>query len=223
MFLCFVPGRGSSRPWAWWGWLDGWAHLWAISAPLAVPAPSTRASGLGAAAWPGRRRPGCATGRAEMGRTVHHPSSDQKEKNRFPSWYGARPSARPGKQLLTAQNSGADSTRRGKAPPLAILFPHFSSLRKRPKRSASPLPDWQFCARFTIKSETIQKFCIVSLFIYLAARRSSRYAPQSATRANTLPGLRCSRAWVTPSCQAADRQVTPTWSQESTSVAASPI
>ena len=111
----------------------------------------------------------------------------------------------------------------GEGPSFGDSFVSFSSLRKRPQRSASPLPDWQFCARFTIKSETIQNFCIVSFFIYLAAHRSSRYAPQSATRENTLPGLRRSRASVTPSCQAADRQVTPTWSQESTSVAVSPI
>ena len=111
----------------------------------------------------------------------------------------------------------------GEGPSFGDSFVSFSSLRKRPQRSASPLPDWQFCARFTIKSETIQNFCIVSFFIYLAAHRCSRYAPQSATRENTLPGLRRSRASVTPSCQAADRQVTPTWSQESTSVAVSPI
>ena len=75
----------------------------------------------GGAASPGRRRPGGATGRAENKRMAHHPSSDREEESRFPSWYGNRPSARSGKQLLTAQNSGVDSQRRGKAPPLAIL------------------------------------------------------------------------------------------------------
>ena len=64
---------------------------------------------------------GCATGRAESKRMAHHPSSDREEESCFPSWYGTRPSARSGKQLLTAQNSGVDSQRRGKAPPLAIL------------------------------------------------------------------------------------------------------
>ena len=121
MFLFLLPGWGPSRPWAWWGRLDGWAHLWAVSTPLAVSTPSTRASGLGEAASPGRRRPGCTTGRAEMGRRLHHPGSDRVEESRFPFWYGNRPSARSGKQLLTAQNGGVDSTRRGKAPPLAIL------------------------------------------------------------------------------------------------------
>ena len=105
------------------GWLDGPTHLWAVSTPLAVLSPSTRTSSLGGAASPGRRRPGCATGRAETGRTVHQPSSDRAKESCVPSWYGNYPSARPGKQLLTAQNSGVDSTRRGKAPPLAGFRP----------------------------------------------------------------------------------------------------
>ena len=136
----FVPGWGPSRPWAWWGWLDGPTHLWAVSTPLAVLSPSTRTSSLGGAASPGRRRPGCATGRAETGRTVHQPSSDRAKESCVPSWYGNYPSARPGKQLLTAQNSGVDSTRRGKAPPLAGFRP-FCPVKMDP--SGAPPPGWQ--------------------------------------------------------------------------------
>ena len=89
--------------------------------PLIASTPSTRASSFGVEASPGRSRPGCTTGRAETRRTAHHPSRDGEKESHFSSWYGKRPSARPGKQLLTAWNSGVDSTRRGKAPPLAIL------------------------------------------------------------------------------------------------------
>ena len=194
-----------------------------VSTPPGASTPSTRASDLGVAAWPGRRRPGCAAGRAENRRMAHHPSSEPVEESCFPSWYGNCPSARIGTHPFSSYVWRGGFHKEGEGPSFGDSFVSFSSLRKRPQRSASPLPDWQFCARFTIKSETIQNFCIVSFFIYLAAHRSSRYAPQSATRENTLPGLRRSRASVTPSCQAADRQVTPTWSQESTSVAVSPI
>ena len=118
---CFLPDWVPSRPWAWCGGLDGWAHLWAVFTPLAASTPSTRASSLGVAASPGRRRPGCATGRAETRPTAHHPSSDRAEESRLSSWYGNRPSARSGMHPLTVWESGMDSTRRGKAPPLAIL------------------------------------------------------------------------------------------------------
>ena len=92
----------------------------------------------GGAASPGRRRPGCATGRAEMGRRLHQPSSDRAKESCVPSWYGNRPSARAGKQLLTAQNSGVDSTRRGKAPPLAGFRP-FCPVKMDPSGSKNRL------------------------------------------------------------------------------------
>ena len=106
-------------------------------APLAVPTPSARASGLGVAASPGRRRPGCATGRAETRPTAHHPSSDRAKESRFLSWYGKHPSARPGTQPPTASQSGVDSTRRGKAPPLAGFRP-FCPVKMDPSGARPP-------------------------------------------------------------------------------------
>ena len=116
--------------------MDGIAHLWAVSTPLAATTPSTRASSLGGAASPGRCRPGCATGRAESMRTAYHPSSDREERSRLSSWYGKHPSARSGKQPLTASESGVDSTRRGKTPPLAGFRP-FCPVKMDPS-GASP-------------------------------------------------------------------------------------
>ena len=83
VLIVILPGCGPCRPWAWWGGLDGWAHLWVVSTLLIASTPSTRASSLGVAASPGRCRPGCATGRAENRRTAHHPSSDREKENFF--------------------------------------------------------------------------------------------------------------------------------------------
>ena len=96
---------------------------------------STRASSLGVAASPGRCRPGCAISRAETRRTAHHPSSDGVGTSVFSSWYGKRPSARFGKQLLTVQESGGGFHKEGEGPSFGDSFPDFSSLRNRAQRS----------------------------------------------------------------------------------------
>ena len=131
----FFTGSGPSQPWAWWGGLDGWVHLWKVSTPLMASALSTRASSLGVAASPGRCRPGCAISRAETRRTAHHPSSDGVGTSVFSSWYGKRPSARFGKQLLTVQESGGGFHKEGEGPSFGDSFPDFSSLRNRAQRS----------------------------------------------------------------------------------------
>ena len=103
--------------------------------PLIASTPSTRASSFGVEASPGRSRPGCTTGRAETRRTAHHPSSDGVGTSVFSSWYGKRPSARFGKQLLTVQESGGGFHKEGEGPSFGDSFPDFSSLRNRAQRS----------------------------------------------------------------------------------------
>ena len=120
MFLCFVPGRGSSRPWAWWGWLDGWAYLWAISAPLAVPAPSTRASGLGERPRPaavGRGAPQVGPKTREWRTT---PAATKKRSAAFP--LGMANALRPGLGSNSSQPRKAGWIPQGGGRPLLWRF-----------------------------------------------------------------------------------------------------
>ena len=145
MFLCFVPGRGSSRPWAWWGWLDGWAYLWAISAPLAVPAPSTRASGLGERPGPaavGRGAPQVGPKTREWRTT---PAATKKRSAAFP--LGMANALRPGLGSNSSQPRKAGWIPQGGGRPLlwrffgGFLIAEKATLRSKPRlASLYPAP-----------------------------------------------------------------------------------
>ena len=145
MFLCFVPGRGSSRPWAWWGWLDGWAYLWAISAPLAVPAPSTRASGLGERPRPaavGRGAPQVWPKTREWRTT---PAATKKRSAAFP--LGMANALRPGLGSNSSQPRKAGWIPQGGGRPLlwrffgGFLIAEKATLRSKPRlASLYPAP-----------------------------------------------------------------------------------
>ena len=123
------PGPGGAD---WMAWHISGQPLLRCQLSLPPPGPQER----WVAASPGRCRPGCATSRAENGSRAYCPSSDKVKESPFPSWHGSCPSARTERQPLTAWINGVDSTRRGKAPPLAGFRP-FCPVKMDPS-GASP-------------------------------------------------------------------------------------